>query len=211
MSKIISKDRLERIDGGFERQESDMNAMPKSTAMSSVGMITASQIEAIQREAYEEAYQKGYREGLQTGQKEIQTKVAQMQHILQFLTKPMATLDNQVEQELLKLLVVMFKHLVRREIKMEPGHIIAVVREAIAQLPVASRNIRVYLHPDDAATVKEMLRLAKEDTLWQIIEDPVLSVGGCKLATDTSQVDATLDSRLNAVVANLLGDERQAE
>lgn len=211
MSKIISKDRLEKVDTWGESPGAEGRVAAKPQLNSAVGMVTASQIETIQREAYDEAFNRGYDEGLQSGKKDIQTKVVQMQQVLQFLTKPMASLDHQVEQEMLKLLVVMFKHLVRREIKMESGQIIAVIREAISKLPVAARNIRVYLNPEDASTVREMMQLSKEEVRWQIVEDPVLTLGGCKVVTDTSQIDATLESRLNAVVANLLGDERQSD
>ena len=40
------------------------------------------------------------------------------------------------------------------------------------------------------------------------MEDPALQRGGCIVRTDTSQLDARLDSRLNAIVSAAFGDER---
>jgi flagellar assembly protein FliH len=64
------------------------------------------------------------------------------------------------------------------------------------------------LHPEDAAVVRELLSTPSSDRAWSIVEDPALSRGGCVVRTDTSQIDAKLDSRLNAVVAAAFGDER---
>jgi flagellar assembly protein FliH len=46
---------------------------------------------------------------------------------------------------------------------------------------------------------------------WTIIEDPTMSRAGCIVRTEHSQIDARLDSRINAVIANTLGDERATE
>ena len=35
--------------------------------------------------------------------------------------------------------------------------------------------------------------------------------GGCKVLTDTSQIDASVESRLNAVIASVLGGQRKAD
>jgi len=44
----------------------------------------------------------------------------------------------------------MVRQLIRREVKLDPGQIVGVVREALGILPISARNIRVVLHPEDA-------------------------------------------------------------
>ena len=46
------------------------------------------------------------------------------------------------------------RQIVRRELKTDPTQIIGIIREAIAALPVAARDVRVHLHPEDAAVVR---------------------------------------------------------
>jgi len=121
----------------------------------------------------------------------------------------MAELDANVEQELVALAIAMVKQLVRRELRLDPGEIIGVVREALSVLPVATRSVRLHLHPEDATLVREVLSLSDdEDRTWQIVEDPVLSRGGCRVVSETSRVDASVEARLNAVIAQALGGER---
>jgi flagellar assembly protein FliH len=125
------------------------------------------------------------------------------------LCKPFDQLDNSVEKQLVELAIAVVKQLFRREIKIDPSHVIGVVREAIQLLPVASRTVQVHLHPDDAALVRETLSPAEGEPAWSIVEDPLITHGGCKVTTENSQVDATAEARLQAVINATFGDERR--
>jgi flagellar assembly protein FliH len=71
--------------------------------------------------------------------------------------------------------------------------------------------VRLALNPEDAAMVREVLSLHEGDQAIRIVEDPVQSRGGCRILTETSQIDATVESRLNAVIANTLGGLRRSD
>jgi flagellar assembly protein FliH len=85
------------------------------------------------------------------------------------------------------------------------------VREALAALPVGARDVRLALNPEDAAMIREVLSLQEGDHAIRVVEDPVQSRGGCRVLTETSQIDATVESRLNAVIANTLGGLRSTD
>jgi flagellar assembly protein FliH len=177
------------------------------------GMLTAKQIENLQQQAYDQAYQegfeKGYNEGLQSGQKEAQENVHLLQQLMSSLATPFKDLDDEVEQDLLALTMAMAQQIVRREIKLDPSQIIAVIREAIAALPIANRTVQMFLHPEDAALVKQTFSMEGDQEHWQIVEDPGLSRGGCRIATENSNVDATVETRLAAIFARVVGGERE--
>jgi flagellar assembly protein FliH len=52
------------------------------------------------------------------------------------------------------------------------------------------------------------MKLNAEEHAWKVVDDPVLARGGCKVLTDTSQIDASLETRLTAILATVLGGER---
>jgi flagellar assembly protein FliH len=101
--------------------------------------------------------------------------------------------------------------LVRRELQTDPGQVIGVVREALAALPLAARNVRLAVHPEDAVMIRDGLSLHEGNHDIRIVEDPVQSRGGCRILTENSQIDATVESRLNAVIANVLGGQRSSD
>ncbi|MCB1760776.1 MAG: flagellar assembly protein FliH [Gammaproteobacteria bacterium] len=180
--------------------------------------LTAEQLEQLQKAAYDEGFEQGKKEGFEYGHKEAlsegrasMVEIAEsFERLMQSLETPLQNLDDQVERELIELVISMVRQLVRREVRTDPEQIIGIVREALSILPVASRGIRVVLHPEDAVLIRKVYELSEHELSWKIIEDPVLARGGCRVLTDTSQVDATLESRLASLIAPLLGDERDA-
>jgi flagellar assembly protein FliH len=182
-------------------------------------LMTAEQLEQIQKQAYDEGFEQGKREGFEYGHKEalgegreiMQGRIERMDALMAALDEPLKQLDDDVENELIDLVIAMVRQLVRREVKTDPGQIVGVVREALNILPVSARNVRLVLHPEDADLIRNIYGLSEAELGWSIMEDPVIERGGCKVLTDISQVDATLESRLTALIAPLLGGERDID
>lgn len=180
---------------------------------------TVAELEEVEQRAYREAYAKGHQAGLAAAQaqmqpvhKQLQEQVAYLESLLDGLSRPLQQLDAQVEEQLVRLALAIARQLVRRELRIEPAQVIAIVRETVGLLPAAARDVRVHLHPQDAAIVREKLSTPREqegaERAWTLVEDPVMTRGGCRVTTETAQIDARLDTRMQAVIAALLGDER---
>lgn len=190
-------------------------------------VLTVEEIEAMQKQAYDEAFAQGQREGFEQGFQQgreegakqsyaenlhlLQEQAGQFTELMAALAEPFKELDAEVEQELVKLSISMATQIIRREIKLDPGQIVATVREAINALPLSSQKISLYLQPDDAELVRSALALDDLSPAWAIVEDPLITRGGCIVDTDISRVDATLENRLAAVIANVLGGEREQD
>jgi flagellar assembly protein FliH len=171
--------------------------------------------EAIARLAREQSEARGYEAGMAKAQAEMQKRIAELDDrirkfdgLLQFIARPLQDLDADVEKMLLNLTLTVGKQLARRELRVDPAQVIAIIRESLAELPASAREIRVHLHPQDAAIVREHLTAPTSERAWTIVEDPTMSRAGCIIRTDNAQIDARLESRINIVIANALGDER---
>jgi len=176
---------------------------------------TVAEIEEVERRAYEEAFEQGRAAGLAAAraesEKQLATLKAQVQRFegtIGLLAQPLQQVNEEVEQQLMSLAMTIARQLVRRELKTDPAQVIAIVRETVALLPAAARDVRVHLHPDDAAVVRERLATPTADRAWTIVEDPVMTRGGCKVTTDTALIDARVETRLNEVITAMLGEER---
>lgn len=161
---------------------------------------------------------RGYEAGLARAQaemaprlEELAARVRRLDGVLQLLAQPLKALDDQVEEQLLELAFAVGKQLARRELSAAPAQIVAILRECLEQLPLAAREVRVHLHPEDAAIVRERLAAPAEERAWTLVEDPTLARGGCLVRSDSSQIDARFESRVNAVLASALGEQRTPE
>jgi flagellar assembly protein FliH len=142
---------------------------------------------------------------------ELDARLERLDSILQLLARPLQELDADVEKMLLQLTLTVGKQLARRELRIDPAQVIAIIRESLAELPAAAREIRVHLHPEDAAVVRERLSAPVSERAWTIVEDPTMSRAGCMIKAENSQIDARLESRIHTLIANALGDERGAD
>ncbi|MHB8346881.1 MAG: flagellar assembly protein FliH [Acidiferrobacterales bacterium] len=196
-SRIISGDEL----SAYQRWEVPAveGALGKTP-----NVLTAKQIEEIQKQAYEE----GFSQGRQEGRAQMLAQAERFAKLVGLLNEPLADLDQQVEHELIQLAIVIARTLVRRELRIDPGSVVAVVREAVSALPVSARHLSVHLHPEDAALVHSALAIPEGDRAWRIVEDPVLTRGDCRVHTENSRIDASLEARLTGIVTAILGGER---
>jgi flagellar assembly protein FliH len=171
---------------------------------------TVSGLADLQAEAHAEAFAQGLAEGREAGRGEVRAQVERLAGMFYDLAKPFEVLNAEVERELLTLAMALARQIVRRELKTDPTQIIGIIRDAIAALPVAAREVRVHLHPEDAAVVRQNLAPTESERAWTMIEDPVMARGGCRITTTTSRIDARLETRLAAILSELMGTERQA-
>jgi flagellar assembly protein FliH len=168
-----------------------------------------------ERAAIDAAHAKAHAEGYAAGRAEFDARnadlnasIARIGAIANLLSRPLNELDVQVEQQLVTLALTVARHLVRRELRIDPTQVIAIIRETVALLPAAARDVRVHLHPEDAALVRERLSTPQAARAWTVIEDPVMGRGGCRVTTDTAQIDARLETRLGTAISNVMGSDR---
>jgi flagellar assembly protein FliH len=177
--------------------------------------VNVMHLSIVEREAWEHGYKDGHVEGVRKGEAELRARIAEvdvklaaLDAIMGTLAKPLDDLDSQVEQELTRLTLAIAKHLVRRELKIDPAQVIGIIRHTVSLLPLSARRIKIHLHPDDAAIVREKLARASGEQEWQLAEDPLMARGGCRLTTENSSVDARFEASVSAALTGLLGDDR---
>lgn len=182
-------------------------------------LLTVDEIERMQNQAYEEAYAQGHQEGYTQGYNEgheakeqaLQQQITEFQALISTLGEPLKTLDEEVEKELVALAISVATQIIRREIKMDPGQVVGAVRQALKVLPLSSQKISLRLHPEDSEMVRHALSLDEMQIAWNVVEDPLITRGGCQIDTEVSHIDATVENRLASVIATLFGGEREQD
>lgn len=170
---------------------------------------SAAELEALQQQAWDESYAKGLEAGRAAGEAEFRAKGARLEQLFHALANPLEDVDAEVEEELTELSLAVARQVLRRELTVNPEHVIVAVRDALGQLPASARDIRVALNPDDAELVRAALPEPTGHARWEIDEDPVIARGGCMVRSPLTTVDATLEARVQAVAARVLGTGRE--
>jgi len=208
---------------------------PKVKKEEAAPVLTVSEIEVMQKQAYDEAFKAGKQKGYDAGYSEghaigveagevegitqgklqgyeenkylLQEQVVQFIPLLEALSHPLESLDEQVEKSLIHLVVLMAEHVIHKELQLDPKQIGLIIKESVKLLPVSQHKISLTLHPDDALLLKDAVILQESDFEWVVHENAELTRGGVVINTTTSHIDATIEKKLSEITESVLGVE----
>lgn len=200
-SRIIDRSSAAEV-GRWDSPSVDATAADalRGAAKSSAHLLTAGQLEQLQRQAHQEAYARGLEEGLAAGKQELGTRAAHFTALANALANPLQAADRAVEEEIVALAVALACHLVRREIDHDKAILLDAVHDCLAVLPSSARDVTLYLHSSDAALLKSHLG-ADGDQRFKIAEDRELARGDLRVTSASSQIDGRLETRLRQLLA----------
>lgn len=171
---------------------------------------SAAHLEDLEAEAAREGQARGYAEGYAQGHAQgAADAVAQAQRlraVLDHLVAPLAELDARTEQALVALTLELARRLVQQELIVDPAKMLGIVRDAVGHLAQPIRGLRVRLNPDDARVVSELIKTEEDTESWVLVADRTMMPGDCVVESDSSRVDARLDTRQAQLAQRLLGD-----
>ena len=191
------------------------HAESEEVALEDVKPLTLDELEAIRQDAYNEGFATGEKDGFHAGQLKakqeadvaLNAKLAALERLMTQLFEPIAEQDQQMEAALVDLVSHMTRQVIRRELSSDSSQIRQVLREALKVLPMGAENIRIHLNPQDFEMVKA-LRDRHEES-WRILEDDSLMAGGCRVETEHSRIDASVETRLGQVLKQLFEQQRE--
>ncbi|TVP88914.1 MAG: flagellar assembly protein FliH [Pseudomonadaceae bacterium] len=171
--------------------------------------FTVEELEQIREEAYNEGFATGEKDGFHSGQlkgqqearSKLDERLLELEQLMNNLMQPIHNQDAQIEDMLLMLVQQTVRSVIQRELATDSSQIIHVLRGALKSLPMGADNIRIYLNPVDFEAVK-VLRERHEES-WRLLEDDELLPGGCRVETEHSQIDASLETRLEQALTQL--------
>ncbi|VVO20207.1 flagellar assembly protein FliH [Pseudomonas fluorescens] len=171
--------------------------------------LTLEELESIRQEAYNEGFATGEREGFhsttlkvrQEAEAALTAKLAALEKLMGHLLEPIAEQDIEIEQSLVHLVQHITRQVIQRELAIDSTQLEHVMRDALKLLPLGVGNVRLYINPQDFAQVKA-LRERHEET-WRIVEDEALLPGGCRVETEHSRIDASIETRVAQVMDKL--------
>ncbi len=172
-----------------------------------VNLPTLEQIAAIEAQAEQEGYAAGHAEGLAAGlaegRQQADAEAARLAGLATGFDAQTRQADELIAQQVLDLAIDLARALLKSALAIKPELVIPLVRESVRALPAVQQPALLYLHPADLALVQTRIGVELEKTGWQLAEDASLEPGGCRVDTASNQIDATLPTRWQRLVAAL--------
>ncbi|WP_300654908.1 flagellar assembly protein FliH [Pseudomonas sp.] len=187
----------------------------EDVALEDVKPLTLDELEAIRQDAYNEGFSAGEKDGYHSGQLKakqeadtaLASKMLAVEQLMQQLFEPIAEQDQQLEVALVNLVSHMAREVIQRELNIDSSQIRQVLREALKLLPMGAGNVRIHLNPQDFEMVKALRE--RHDESWRIVEDDALLPGGCRVESEHSRIDASIETRLSQALKQLFEQQRE--
>ncbi|WP_028024778.1 flagellar assembly protein FliH [Enterovibrio calviensis] len=155
---------------------------------------------------FEKGKEEGYQQGLSDGQQLIENRCQHLDAMLEKLAFPLVQVDHQVQQQVVDMVVHLAKAVIQTEVTTNPQIILNTLREAVNALPMAGRQITIYLQPEDLDVVMNAYSEASlRDREWRLIAEPALNRGDIQVACGDSMVDYRMEDRTKQILARFLG------
>jgi len=192
--------RAEAIIGEAKLKSSNILAAAKEDA------------EKLKKDAYDASYQKGYEEGKIKGREEGLRSVEALREEAKALLNEAHRasreyIENQKE-EIIDLALCIAEKIIGYEADMKDSVILNIAARAIEEAVVRG-NLIIRVNPEDYAILDcqrdELAKAAGEDTVINIIRDSGIKRGGCRIESEESFVDATVDAQLEKIKEALMG------
>lgn len=168
-----------------------------------VTLPTIEQISAIQEQARQEGYLAGHAEGIAAGHEQAALEAARLHQLAETFSTEVSQADEVISQQVLDLAVDLARALLKSALTLRPELVISIVKEAVRYLPVLHPPALLYLNPDDAVLVKDKIGDELTKMGWLLTDDTQLEPGGCRVETANNQIDASLPTRWQRLLAAL--------
>lgn len=213
--KVIPKEQLTAYQrwelGGFEAEQgpsaqATAEPEPQDEAVS-VALPTAEELERIHQQAWQEGYrlgrEEGHKAGYEAGAQDARVYLERLRLLAEAMDAERLRQDEQLARELLELALNIARQVVRTSLKIKPMLLLAVVREAMANLPTLTGHTRLVVHPEHAPSIREFLANEYAHLSWKVVEDPSIEPGGFRVENAHSEMDARMEVRWRDIVSAL--------
>ncbi len=164
---------------------------------------TAEQIETIYQQARDEGTQAGYLAGKEQAAQESAAERQRLCLLISTFEQELVKIDQTIAQDILTLVMDLARKMIGQTIQAKPELVLSVIETALRQLPITAQPLRLKLHPQDAALVREHFASQSAHLKWEITEDGQIEPGGCQVESGGCEVDATLPTRWQRTLASL--------
>ncbi len=178
---------------------------------------TESMIAQAQREAdaiRRQAHDEGLASAMQAAEQVVHEKVSQqLSTLMPALREAVESIEHakaqwllQWERAAVRVATAIAGRVVRRQIEQEPQITLTLIREAL-ELAAGSAEIRLHLHPDDVTALGQQVRQVIGELARigqpQIVSDPQIVRGGCRVETRFGVIDQQFDAQLARIEEEL--------
>ena len=156
-------------------------------------------------DGYDAGHAEGVERGVAEGRQQALTELEQMAKpvdaMLRSLKKLKTEFRNAQRKEVVDLVGKIARQVIRAELALQPVQMLNLVDEALAAMPPTRDEVEVFMNPEELKRIQELD--PKRAKKWNLMADPALDLGECRVRAGDHEVDAGCQGRLTACMAQV--------
>jgi flagellar assembly protein FliH len=157
-------------------------------------------VEQGRSEGYDAGHAEGVARGIEEGRQqalaELEAMAKPVDAMLRGLKKLKTEYKNAQRKEVVDLVGKIARQVIRAELALQPVQMLALVDEALSAMPPTRDEVEVMLNPEEMKRIQELD--PKRAKKWNLLADPRLEPGECRVKAGDHEVDAGCQGRLAA-------------
>jgi flagellar assembly protein FliH len=157
-------------------------------------------VEQGRSDGYDAGHAEGLAQGIEEGRQralaELEAMARPVDAMLRGLKKLKTEYKNAQRKEVVDLVGKIARQVIRAELALQPVQMLALVDEALSAMPPTRDEVEVMLNPEEMKRIQELD--PKRARKWNLMADPALEPGECRVRAGDHEVDAGCQGRLAA-------------
>ncbi len=158
---------------------------------------------AGQQQGYKEGFDQGQREGRDQGMEQIRQAQQTLDDLITSCAASLTTIEEDMGQAMIRLAVHIAQQVVHSTVQTQPEKLLDLIRDVVTLEAEPDTPIQLSVHPDDLPLVQDSIDSNPERSAWRAVADDGITQGGCHISTPLGDIDATLETRWQRVIATL--------
>jgi flagellar assembly protein FliH len=155
--------------------------------------------EEVEAAGYQAGFEQGEKAGQQLGEQKTEPLLNHLKTILEQIPDQHEELFRSREEQLVHIAYLVGLQVLHRELKQDESVVLDVVRAAMQKVRQATR-VTVYVSPRDfqflESHMESLKSLTGENETISLEPDEEMARGGCRIISNTGEVDATVNSMI---------------
>lgn len=197
---------LARAKAQADQLLADAKALAEKTKASAAVQGKAIGIEQGRKEGREQAMTEARNQALSEQKAKLIETVGVLTRTAKELDARLQSIQQEARTELLPLALAIARRVAHLTAQRDASVVQANVQEAV-RLVMSKASIRIALHPSQKAAVEALLPHLKLQwpTMQQVelVEDPTLATGGCRVFSAGGVIDADLETQISRIACEL--------
>lgn len=158
----------------------------------------------------QQAEAEGYAQGMERAKTDIDSRLAQLNSLIDLFEGPLDSLEDQLMQRLINAVLLVSKAIVTDAVATDPALVKKLVEYALSQIHQDSDGATtIHLHPDDLPLVRAHLEQRDTAFAWELVPDSKLGRANSRISMGDSWITDSIESRVQSMLDQLMSAARK--